>query len=391
MATLAEWTPLRAESIDTIRARIDAGVNAGLDPADPRWRDTVPGGFFYDHTQAGAFEAELLWDMASTELPASFFLPFSWGIYLDYWGELLSVPRKDAAPAHGQVTLTNGNAGPVFVATGTEVAAPANDPESDPLTFRTTQDATIAAAGNAVLNVEAVETGSEYNVAVAAVTLPLSSSLSGFTVTNVAAMSDGADVESDDAYKQRLLLEFSAARGGGTRDDYIAAALARPGIGHVVVEPRWAGNGTVRLILTTSANDPLSIPGVAAEQEFWDPPGQAGNGIGEAPINHVVTVATVTVVTVPIASTIKLESGFSFDGAGGTENITAAVTLAITRYFATLDPGEDVQRNRVMAAILEVVGVHDVTALTLNTFAVDKVIAALEVARPGVPALTAAP
>jgi hypothetical protein len=49
-----------------------------------------------------ALEAELLWDFASTELPASFFLPFSWGIYLDYWGELLGVGRKDEARATGR-------------------------------------------------------------------------------------------------------------------------------------------------------------------------------------------------------------------------------------------------------------------------------------------------
>jgi uncharacterized phage protein gp47/JayE len=106
----------------------------------------------------------------------------------------------------------------------------------------------------------ATDTGSEYNVAPAAVTLVLSP-IGGVTVTNAAPMTGGADVESDDPYKARLLLEFSAARGGGTRDDYIAAALARPGIGTVVVEPRWAGNGTVRLILTDTEQQPAEHAG----------------------------------------------------------------------------------------------------------------------------------
>ncbi|HMF58811.1 MAG TPA: hypothetical protein VK595_00485, partial [Vicinamibacterales bacterium] len=76
MPALAEFQPLFTESIDTIRARIDANVNAGLDPTDVRFQDTIPGSFFWDHTQTFAMEAEFLWDFASTELVASFFLPF---------------------------------------------------------------------------------------------------------------------------------------------------------------------------------------------------------------------------------------------------------------------------------------------------------------------------
>jgi hypothetical protein len=138
VAALADFLPLRAESVDSIRSRVDAGVNAGLNPADPRWTDTTPGGFFYDHTQVLALEAELLWDFASTELPASFFLPFSWGIYLDYWGELLGVPRKDEARATGLVTFTNTTDADVLVGSGAEVAAATVDPDEEPLVFVTT-------------------------------------------------------------------------------------------------------------------------------------------------------------------------------------------------------------------------------------------------------------
>lgn len=390
MAVLADWTPLRAESIDTIRARIDAGTNAGLDPADPRWTDTTPAGFFWDHTQTFALEGELLWDMASVELPASFFLPFSWGIYLDYWGELLSVLRKDEVHATGIVTFTNQTGQPITVGSGTEVAAPANDPDSDPLSFTTAEAATVAVNGTADLPVVAAEGGTEYNVAADAISLVLSP-LVGLTVTNADPITTGADVEGDDAYKQRLLLEFSAARGGGTRDDYVAEALAQPGVGHVVVEPRWAGNGTVRLIVTTASNDPMSTTAIAAIQQYFDPAPEAGNGVGAAPINHVVTVATVSAVVVAIAATIELEAGFTLTDDGVNENITQALTDAIDAYFATLLPGDDVQHNRVLAAMMDVTGVHDVTSLSLaGSTTADTAIATLEVARPGTPTFTAA-
>lgn len=150
MATLAEFEPLRAESVDSIRGRVDAGINAGLDPTDPRWTDTTPGGFFYDHTQVLALEAELLWDFASTELPASLFLPFSWGVYLDYWGDLLGVPRKDEVAALGEVTLENTGTEDQIIAQGTQVAAEGQNPDEESLVYLTTANSFTLAAGASI-------------------------------------------------------------------------------------------------------------------------------------------------------------------------------------------------------------------------------------------------
>jgi uncharacterized phage protein gp47/JayE len=389
VATLAEFTPLRAESVDTIRARIDAGINAGLDPADPRWTDTTPGGFFYDHTQVSALEAELLWDFASVELPASFFLPFSWGIYLDYWGELLDVPRKDEASATGEVTFTNTTAAPVLVGTGAEVAAPTADPDEEPLVFVTTAAAEVPALDEVTLPVVAEDPGTQYNVAADAVTLVLSA-LEGVTVTNAAAMSSGADVEADDPYKTRLLLEFSSARGGGTRDDYLAGALARPGVGGAVVEPLWAGPGTVRLVLTDTSGNALSAPAVAAEQEYWDPVSAPGTGLGAAPINHVVTVATVTVLTPPVKLWLQLEDGYTISNEAGKEDIEEPIANAVWDYARTLQPGDDYLLNRIRQAVMEVPGVYDVPQVHINNLLANYAVTALQVVRPGSVILTTA-
>jgi uncharacterized phage protein gp47/JayE len=327
VTTLAEFTPLRAESVDTIRARVDAGVNAGLDPVDPRWTDTTPGGFFWDHTQVLSLEAELLWDFASTELPASFFLPFSWGIYLDYWGELLGVGRKDEARAIGEVTFTNTTAVDVPVGTGAEVAATTADPDAEPLVFTTTGSAVAPALGEVSVAVQAEDPGSQYNVAPGAVSLILST-LEGLTVTNAAAMSSGADVEADEAYKARLLVEFSSARGGGTREDYIAGALARPGVGGVVVEPRWAGPGTV------------------------------------------------------------LAAGYTITAEAGKEDISAAISAAVWAFERALAAGDDVLLNRVREAALKVPGVYDVPQVHINAVLANYAVTALQIARPGTVTLT---
>jgi uncharacterized phage protein gp47/JayE len=387
VATLAEFAPLRAESVDTIRARVDAGVNAGLDPVDPRWTDTTPGGFFWDHTQVLSLEAELLWDFASTELPASFFLPFSWGIYLDYWGELLGVGRKDEARAIGEVTFTNTTAVDVPVGTGAEVAATTADPDAEPLVFTTTGSAVAPALGEVSVAVQAEDPGSQYNVAPGAVSLILST-LEGLTVTNAAAMSSGADVEADEAYKARLLVEFSSARGGGTREDYIAGALARPGVGGVVVEPRWAGPGTVRLVLTDANGQALSGPAVAIEQEYWDPASAPGTGLGAAPINHLVTVATVAVLTPTIKLWLQLAAGYTITAEAGKEDISAAISAAVWAFERALAAGDDVLLNRVREAALKVPGVYDVPQVHINAVLANYAVTALQIARPGTVTLT---
>jgi len=383
MPALAEFQPLFTESIDTIRARIDANVNAGLDPTDVRFQDTIPGSFFWDHTQTFAMEAEFLWDFASTELVASFFLPFSWGIYLDYWGELLDVARKAPVKASGVVEFTNPSAAPVIVGPGSQVGALAPDEESEPLTYVVTVGGTVAPAATVAMAVEAFDPGSLFNVGANSVTLVLSG-LGALTVNNPAPMTGGEDEELDEPYKARLLLEFSAQRGGGTQADYVAEALAFPSVGHAVVQPVWDGAGTVRVIITDPNNDPLSGTVVAALQAQMDP--LPANGLGTAPINSTVTVATAAFTNIAVAATISYEAGYSEDGAGGTEPLADALLAAVTEYVDSLEPGEDVQRNRVISALIEVRGVYDVTALTLNTGGGDVAVAPLEV-----PTLSPAP
>jgi uncharacterized phage protein gp47/JayE len=361
MAALTEFEPLRTETVDTIRARIDANVNAGLDPADLRWQDTVAGGFFFDHTQAFALELEGVYDYVSVELPASFFLPFSFGIYLDYWGELLDLPRGQPAAAHGTVTLENTTAQPVPVAAGFEVAVPSADPSVDPLTFRTDTSLTLAATGDpgaiADVAITATETGSEYNVAAHAIEQVVSP-VSGVTVDNAAGTSDGADEELDEPYKARLLLEFTGARGGGTTDDYIAETLAEfSSVGHVVVQAAWSGPNTVRLIISGHSNEALSGTLVAEVQTYWDT---------HAPVGADVTVATVTDETIAVAAALVLLPGYTLDGTGGTVAIRAALDAAEGDYFDSLSAGGDVQHNRAIAALLGVEGVYDVTNLTLD-------------------------
>ncbi len=139
---LTEFTPVKRETIATIRARMDADINAGIPPTDDRFVDTTPGGWYWDLTQVGALEIERLYDYCAIELPASMFLAYAFGDYLDEWGVNLNRARKAAAKATGTITLS-GDVGTV-VAAGAQVAVVQQDPNAAEVAFETTQDTTLA-------------------------------------------------------------------------------------------------------------------------------------------------------------------------------------------------------------------------------------------------------
>jgi uncharacterized phage protein gp47/JayE len=380
MADLLDFVPVRVETTDTIRARIDADVNAGVDPSSPAFIDTTEGGIYFDVTQPVVLELARVWDFAATEVPATQFPEFAWGTYLDEWGVTLKLPRKDAVVARGDVTFT-GTVGSL-IATGTQVATPQTDPDVAPPVFETTASGVIPIGGSITLAVAAIVPGTIGNVATGTITLLLSPVQGIAAVTNPAALSGGAEVETDEAYRTRLLLELSAPAGGGNQADYLKWALAYPGVGHASVQPLWAGPGTVRVVITDTDNNPSAGAVVTGLQAQLDPVAQQGAGL--APIGAAVTVATPTPVTVNISATIVFLAGYSLDGAAGTIATRQAIIDALAEYVGNLVPGDDVIYNHVESQFFRVRGIYNVASVLLNGAAADVAIAGLQIADLGV-------
>lgn len=269
MADPLDLIPVRQENIDSIRARLNADVNAGLTPEDDGYLDLTPGGFWWDNTQATALEMERLWDMATHELPAAIFVLYSYGEYLDDHGAGLGVERKDDAPAVG-VERFNGVDGTV-ITLGTQVAAPTTDPDADPQEYAVTASGTIS-GGFVDLPIQAAENGVAGNTPASSVTLLMTPVVGVTSVTNQAAISGGADVEEDDPYRDRLMLEMQGQGGGGTQSQLERWALAIPGIGAATVQGLIAGPGTARIMVRDSLNNPVTDPKVEEVQADIDPP-----------------------------------------------------------------------------------------------------------------------
>jgi uncharacterized phage protein gp47/JayE len=379
VAEFEDFLPLYVETTDTIRARIDADVNAGVDPTDPAFIDTTEGGIYFDLSQPVVLELERVWDALSAEVPAVMFPAFAYDDYLDEWGVTISIPRKAAVAATGTVRFTGTVGG--LIASGTQVSPVQTDPDADPPVFQTIASAIIGAGGTVDVPVQAVEAGSAGNVAAGTITVLVSPNPQIAAVTNVAAISGGAEVETDDLYRERILLGFSSTEGAGNQADYLRWALAYPGVGHAVVQPIWNGAGTVRVIITDANQQPVSTTVINGLQTELDPvPGQ---GAGLAPIGAIVTVATTTTVAVNVSATVTFKVGYSLDGTGGTVATRPAIVAAIQDYFDSLSAGDTVYIRHVESRFFAVQGVLDVTNLLLNGGAANVTMGALQQAELG--------
>jgi uncharacterized phage protein gp47/JayE len=260
-------------------------VNAGLGVTDAEYVDTVEGGMFYDLTQVVILEIGRLYDLVSTEAIAATFPAFSWGDYLDTHGELVGLTRKDAAEASGTVTFDAGSpvvGSPIIISPGTLVASTQQSPDEDPIAFRVTVGGTIAVGATAInLLVEAEEAGSEGNLTAHQVDDLLSPVDRIASVYNDAAMSGGADAESDEVFRERIMTEWRSAGGSGTAGDYRRWATSYPGVGAAAVTPLAFGPGTVSVVITDTFNRPFTtLAEVDAVQAMIDPPTAQTTSVG---------------------------------------------------------------------------------------------------------------
>lgn len=263
---------------------------------------------------------------------------------LDRIAAAYGLNRKPAAKATGAVTLT-GTAGTVIEA-GTYVATEGG------LGFRTIADATIPEGGSVSADVVAVEAGAAFNVA-AGMVVVVPMTLVGVTgVTNSAAMSGGADVETDASFRDRLLLRIRLPAASGCEADYIRWAREVSGVGAAACIPVWNGPGTVKVVV---AGDGLVPAGEAVVEAVAD------HLSAVRPIGAQVTVVSVVSLSVNISAKLTLEDGFSVEGV--TPDIQAAISAEIAQsgFGATY-----LSRARVGASILQVRGVLDYSNLLLN-------------------------
>lgn len=184
--------------------------------------------------------------------------------HLNRWASIWGIYRKAETSAEATATAT-GIDGSV-IAAGTELQ------RADGALYLTAAAATIA-AGAASVAVAAQDAGVAGDVE-AGSTLTFTSPVAGVNATATIASLDaaGADEESDDSLAARLLERIRRPPQGGAAADYVAWALARPGVTRAWAYPLWMGLGTVGLTFVMDGReDPVpTVDDVAAVQAALD-------------------------------------------------------------------------------------------------------------------------
>ena len=158
--------------------------------------------------------------------------------FLDQIGSEFGVVRNAATSAVGTITIT-GTAGTLIPA-GTELQ------NTEGFKYTTDADATIG-AGTITVAVTASVAGVDSNdvaSAILAFTSPIINVDSTATVDSD-ALTGGADIETDDAYRERVLSRKRQAPSGGTEFDLITWALENSGVTRAWADDLFQGPGSV--------------------------------------------------------------------------------------------------------------------------------------------------
>lgn len=231
----------------------------------------------------------------------------------------------------------------------------------------------------------------------------------------------GEDEEDTELFRQRYLNSLNAQAFGGNQIDYIEKVNAIPGVGGVKVYRAWNGDlkpanmippkeaeawieglsgvpepvklwldtvyaaaknnmftvgGTVKLVVINTTFTVPSPTLVEQVQTAVDPLQNAGEGVGIAPIGHVVRVEGVQEETVDLGFALYYQRGWSW------EDVSGYVTEAINGYFLELaqswadqDEALVVRISQIESRLLGITGILDIANTTINEKAANHTLA----------------
>ena len=180
---------------------------------------------------------------------------------------------------------------------------------------------------------------------------------------------EGEDDEETETYRNRLLASTNAEIFGGNKADYKAKVGSINGVGGVKVYSgvEWNGGGTVKIVFTTSSFNVPSQTLIDEVQATIDPEVNAGNGMGVAPIGHIVTCVGADSTTVNIVADFTFE-----DDSYYLESCIGDMKIAVDNYFLELNEKWEDQRYitvriaDIISILMDVTGVIDVQNVMLN-------------------------
>lgn len=178
----------------------------------------------------------------------------------------------------------------------------------------------------------------------------------------------GEDEEDTESIRKRYYQSLEAESYGGNKIDYKIKVGLIKGVGGVKVYSghEWNGGGTVKIVITDSDFEKPTDTLVKSVQKEVDPVATPGEGIGIAPIGHIVTVVGVNEVEIDISTQIIYQPGYYF------EAVKTDLEKAVDEYLQGLNSVWEDENNIIVrisqleTRILGVKGVLDVMNTTIN-------------------------
>lgn len=334
-------------------------LNTALEQV-PEGIDTREGSIIYDALAPACY---LLADftMQLKNVMLDTFVQTAVGEYLDFRAEEVGVERLAASKAIAKARFTGENEKPFSLAVGSRFSTIGDEPvyfsviseDDEPGVYR-------------LLAEEAGSIGNEYIGEI----LPIDNFNGLVSAQLFEIVIPARDIEEDDSLRERVIEARNVVSFGGNIQDYVSLTSSIDGVAAVQVYPVWDGGGTVRLVILDHSYTGASEELIDQVQQAIDPT-KTGQGIGYAPIGHVVTVAGPTNKVIDVAFELTLNAGINL------EQVREQIELTIKNYFdsvrkkwdeLSLSDGYDcwIFRSQITAAILSVVGVANVQAITLN-------------------------
>lgn len=257
--------------------------------------------------------------------------------HLERWAAVWGVGRKPASAWSGMALFAGS--------TGSTVPAGTKLQRDDGTEYETQEDGTLV-GGEASVPIAALEVGAGPNIEAGAV-LALTSPVPGVQPTATVLeeeLADGAEVESDEDLRARVLERIQEPPHGGTQQDYPAWCLEVPGVTRAWAFPLHLGPGTVGVTIASddAPDGPIPEAGlVSAVQAYIDE---------RRPVTAAVTVYA------PIPREIVLQIELSPDSLELRAAVEASLSDLIRREAA---PGSTLLVSHLREAISTTPGETD--------------------------------
>lgn len=186
------------------------------------------------------------------------------------------------------------------------------------------------------------------------------------TISLTELLIPGEDEEETEAVRQRFFDSFDSQAFGGNMADYKEKVKAINGVGGVKPYPVWNGGGTVKLTIINSNFEKSSKTLVDNVQTIIDPTQNQGQGVGLAPIGHVVTVFGCEETKIDVSTKIVFQEGWTW------EDLKPYAERAVDDYFKTLSSDWENEKNVIVRIsqienrFLNLAGVLDISDTTIN-------------------------